>query len=1367
MSDRANSGSSRRALGSFVTVLFVLSAFLIWDFGLSADDTQLVAAGQPEPSLRPESPGLNSTPPVSPSPPSSEAYPVPTALKAFDLSRQLPSEAAAKSRGCITCHRGVQDPHMKTTVQLGCVDCHGGDPDATDKEHAHVFPRFPDAWPTSANPVRSYTLLNHESPEFVQFVNPGDLRIAHLSCGLGGCHGSETLRVKKSMMTHGCMLWGSALYNNGSVPFKWARFGESYSMHGAPQRLQNVPPPSPEDTEKHGILPFLDPLPTFQTSQPGNILRIFERGGRFVPETGIPERLDDPGRPRIRLSNRGLGTQTRTDPVFVGLQKTRLFDPTLNFLGTNDHAGDYRSSGCTACHVVYANDRSVVHSGPYARFGNRGQAAAAPDASNSPFVVSIDPTIPKDEPGHPITHRFTRAIPTSQCIVCHIHPGTNVMNSYLGYMWWDEETDGEFLYPPEQKHPTAEEFTRSQMSNPDDAAARGNWSDPAFLESSSELNGSLKHTQFADFHGHGWLFRAVFKRDHKGNLLDHDGQVVPEATPLLQAAVAFPAEYKQALLEPDPAQRARRIREVEASRRGVPVHLLDIHLEKGMHCIDCHFIQDVHGDRNLYGEVRAAIEIQCIDCHGTVDKRAALRTSGPAAPRDAADTTVGRPLEALRTPFNKRRFERRGDAIIQNSMVEEGLSWEITQVADTINPASPKYNARAALAKTIRFEDGKFAWGDVPRDPKRCAHANGSLSCIVCHSSWNPSCYGCHLPQKANKKMPNLHNEGDVTRNYVAYNFQTLRDDVFMLAHDGNVTHNRIGPARSSCAVHVGSYNANRESVYVQQQTISGDGLSGIAFSSNVPHTVRGRGETKLCTDCHVSASNDNNAILAQLMMHGTNYLNWIGRYCWLAAGEKGLYAVEVTQRDEPQAVIGSTLDAQAFPQDYAGHVVRNRILKYAFQHPGKDISDNLLAPFRKTEVLSAQLRGEYCYAACGEAGVRIFDVAFIDDKGFSQRITTAPVSPLGQRFYVRTKYATYVAAPTTIAPDPTRTHNPENHDATPHPLYGYIYVADKFEGLILVGAATTIDGNPLNNFVNRALTFNPDGLLAGARYVAIAGIDAYVLCDAGLVVISLADPLKPEVKRVVGGPFLKDPRAVQVQLRYAFVCDAEGLKVLDVTDQEDPKPVTVLPLADARNVYVARTYAYVAGGRDGLIIVDVTNPAQPQIDQVYNAGGCINDLNDVKLGITYVSEFAYLADGCNGLRVLQLTSPETPGNYGFSPRPTPQLIATYPIHKGGRALAISKGLDRDRAVDESGNQIAVFGRVGARPLDYDEQRRLLIGPNGQVYPVTDGWRDFRIEDRHRREELLRLQLESDYGRSRWPDASESLPPEPPQARRP
>ena len=174
-------------------------------------------------------------------------------------------------------------------------------------------------------------------------------------------------------------------------------------------------------------------------------------------------------------------------------------------------------------------------------------------------------------------------------------------------------------------------------------------------------------------------------------------------------------------------------------------------------------------------------------------------------------------------------------------MVERDLEWEITQVADTINPRSEHYNQRAQLAKTVRFENDQMVWGDLPSGgEKACAHASAKMSCIACHSAWNPSCFGCHLPQRANRKMPQLHNEGDVTRNYVSYNFQTLRDDVFMLARDGNATANRIGPARSSCAIHVGSYNANRESIYVQQQTISGDGMSGIAFSTNVPHTVRG-----------------------------------------------------------------------------------------------------------------------------------------------------------------------------------------------------------------------------------------------------------------------------------------------------------------------------------------------------------------------------------------------------------------------------------------------------------------------------------------------------------------------------------------------
>ena len=202
-----------------------------------------------------------------------------------------------------------------------------------------------------------------------------------------------------------------------------------------------------------------------------------------------------------------------------------------------------------------------------------------------------------------------------------------------------------------------------------------------------------------------------------------------------------------------------------------------------------------------------------------------------------------------------------------------------------------------------------------------------------------------------------------------------------------------------------------------------------------------------------------------------------------------------------------------------------------------------------------------------------------------------------------------------------------------------------------------------------------------------------------------------------------------------------EGVKVLDVTDLAKPKRVGAIRLRAANSIYVARTYAYVAGGRYGLIILDVKNPEKPRLDQVFTARGCINDLHDVKLGITYTSQFAYLADGKNGMRVVQLTSPETPGNYGFSPRPTPELIATFKIPKGGKALAISEGVDRDRAVDESGNQISVFGRVGARPLNLQEQRRMYLRPDGSLYTVADTARDYSIIDPRKRELKLRDSL--------------------------
>ena len=85
----------------------------------------------------------------------------------------------------------------------------------------------------------------------------------------------------------------------------------------------------------------------------------------------------------------------------------------------------------------------------------------------------------------------------------------------------------------------------------------------------------------------------------------------------------------------------------------------------------------------------------------------------------------------------------------------------------------------------------------------------------------------------------------------------------------------------------------------------------------------------------------------------------------------------------------------------------------------------------------------------------------------------------------------------------------------------------------------------------------------------------------------------------------------------------------------------------------------------------------------------------------------------------MQLTSPELqPRMYGFSPEPRPELIAWHPTK--GDALAVSRPLERDRAVDESGNQVAVFGRIGSRPFTADEMRDFYMTDDRRVWTVRD-----------------------------------------------
>ncbi len=1195
---------------------------------------------------------------------------------------QTPDQALVKSTGCLSCHTDTDSMSMHESpgVILGCTDCHGGNASIVkpfkakknDEDYlatltkAHVLPSYPADWnfPASANPPISYTLLNRESPEYVRFVNPSDLRIADEACG--ACHLPTIQAAKRSLMATGAMLYGAASYANNILPYKNYILGEAYTREGEPMAIAGPPLDDfAKATQEHGVLPILYPLPTWKNVPPGDIFRVFERGGRNIsnqfPETALPnslgmlQRLEEPGRPDIKQSNRGPGTGGRIAVPLLNAHKTRLNDPLMWFLGTNDNPGDFRTSGCGSCHVVYANDREPRHSGPYAQFGNSGQ------------TQTVDPTITKKEDGHPIKHVFTRSIPTAQCMSCHMHQPNMFVNTFLGYTMWDYEADAPAMFPKEQRYPSDDEKFKTMQSNPEGAAVRGLWSDQEFLRDVWTKNDEMNDTQFADYHGHGWNFRAVFKKDRKGNLLDKENQIIEPTDP---------------------------------KKFDKSVHMSSVHLDVGMHCVDCHYSQDNHGNGHVYGEVAGAVEIDCVDCHGTVSQYPNLKTSGPAAPPGGTD------LSLIRNPDGQKRFQWKDDGLYQRSLLWPDLEWKLSLLKDVIDPSHKEYNPKAARSKMMAKDPIGQQWGiDVALE--NLAHGNEEMECYSCHQSWTTSCGGCHLPIEANWKTENKHYEGGESRNYASYNPQVVRDQIFMLGRRGKINGGKIAPIRSTSALVLSSTNANREKIYVQQPPISASGYSSQAMNPHFAHTVR-KEETRVCSDCHLSKDSENNAIFTQTLGLGTDFIDFIGYHAYVG-GSETVEAVQVTEWEEPQAVKGSYLQKYVYPDFYQQHLDNDQELEIGYNHSAGGIN-------------CMQLRGEYLYAAAGAKGMVVYDVASIANKGVSQRIITAPASSLGQDTSIASANATCVSLVTTQPVAPERNKGElmrvTNQEKPTHPIYNYALITDAKEGLILTNIDTLADGEPRNNFLTRALTWNDHDVLKGARHLTVGGRYVYIIADAGLVILDLDKPLKP--KHVHTVPLTNGHSVVQ-QFRYLFVTDDEGLKTVDITNPAQAFVIekNLISLAQANRVFVSRTFAYVAAGKDGLAIVDVTNPAAMKIYQMFNGDGKLKDAQDVMVASTNASLFAYVADGDSGLKVIQLTSPESqPRFYGFSPDPKPALIAWYPT--SSKALSLSRGLERDRAVDETGGQIAVFSRLGSGPLTEQDMKGLYLDKNNKAWFVED-----------------------------------------------
>ena len=400
--------------------------------------------------------------------------------------------------------------------------------------------------------------------------------------------------------------------------------------------------------------------------------------------------LDEPGRPDIKQSNRG-----------PGHRRAHRRSGAQHHQDAPERSATCGSSAPTTSRATIARRAAPAATWCTRTTATRALRALCAATATTAKASTADPTISEGpSPGHPLKHEFTRAIPSSQCMICHMHQPNIFVNSFYGYTMWDYESDAPSCGPRSsatRRDDGAPAHPRPQSGRRCAARQMGR---SGFPEATSrKLNPTLKDTQFADYHGHGWNFRAVFKRDRKGTLLDKDGK----------------------------RGGRRRSGQIQSGKAGARC-ASRIHVDVGMQCVDCHFAQDSHGNGHIYGEVAAAIEIDCKDCHGTADRYPTLFDLGAGGAAAAAPTS-----RLMRTPDGRKRFEWRDGKLLPALGDRSRRANGTVSLVQGLGQSEPSAlqregRARQADARRARTTTTRSSWGpDVPAGRARARRRQDGL----------------------------------------------------------------------------------------------------------------------------------------------------------------------------------------------------------------------------------------------------------------------------------------------------------------------------------------------------------------------------------------------------------------------------------------------------------------------------------------------------------------------------------------------------------------------------------------------------------------------------------------------------------------
>ena len=312
---------------------------------------------------------------------------------------------------CMQCHNatlhgdytgpGIENPHpFGDADELACVTCHGGNPEGQTPETAHVpappeigdrdfqdqnrfayFNRLTltglDKLPDYDANGESYTAL-----DYLQFVNPGDLRVTSDDRACGACHGAHSDLVQGSLIATSAGVLGGAMFAVGDDNRVPANHGLWQDTAGD-TAFRAV-----DDSDFGSTTPAIGEV--------GELIE-FPLWSAFDDLSADGIRNNDLYKAATLAAHQEADGQVVADSPLARLYaETTAFqcgDCHLGSAGANNRYGDFRSSGCTACHM------------PYSPSGRSG--------SNDPNINKLEPLnvddIDDPERPHLRSHRIVSA----------------------------------------------------------------------------------------------------------------------------------------------------------------------------------------------------------------------------------------------------------------------------------------------------------------------------------------------------------------------------------------------------------------------------------------------------------------------------------------------------------------------------------------------------------------------------------------------------------------------------------------------------------------------------------------------------------------------------------------------------------------------------------------------------------------------------------------------------------------------------------------------------------------------------------------------------------------------------------------------